>query len=843
MLQWPWKCGKHVAASKINLQTTSTKHKKEFNHMLFTQLFEDDFNNKKPLVETHDDYEDCSYCSGTGEGRYEGQSCSHCGGSGVEPAEQDDDDFDIPDEPDDFGDEESYYEKSLRSRGLGEGADERKQNALWAQITDYEKRAKATKNDIKKAHYEKMANELRGKLKTNVDEGVNNVGANIKALYRKIYNAGDDEIEYFYNDSPIFAQYWDEYEGDLDSIIAEVDPGELQVMLDELESYVQQAGLAEGIGKDMAKLGGIAALGIGAGLGANYVDQQQPRIEVGGQKAYLIQHPGWGRVPDNAMTLQGKDGKTYTVWASKGKGSTQYYATPADNVKEGVAEGLSDTQKKIEDTINKLEDRLKHAKSDEQWDRISARIERLQAGLNRSKKGVAEGGEWTKLPNGNWRNMHTGVQQSTPPKTKRVVQGTNLKTVAKADLGKNPLNLPAGYGDVVQPQGLKDVEETRVGNRLSDIEIGSPKVVYYKGKAVGEVGIDHEASPGNGPYYMKHYLTGKDMVGYDTKREALADLKYLVQQMDEGVAEAKKKDELEPEIRDVGLQRAISNAKAAFPAAGSGIEALSKDFMRSQEQDQKSFDQIRQAERRQNQMLDQIAQLDQSQTQEIQSLEKQNSGLASRLQQLQAVNDNLEKKLAAMSGRKPKAVASEPATISKAVEPVVSTIPAPASAPVQSAPAKPKQPTTSPAIGQVAKALSGPATSPAFDRMSQELQPRQKELGFDEPVTLKPKKFDTTKASDADYRELTSKLAKDIASNPARQVFNPDAVKSVAAQQEMPVENNDQDQKIAGRYDPDEFDAMVARVGQKARKQEKKKPVDIKDLARRLAAVKLPGEK
>lgn len=56
---------------------------------------------------------------------------------------------------------------------------------------------------------------------------------------------------------------------------------------------------------------------------------------------------------------------------------------------QGVAEGLNDTQKKIEDTINKLEDRLKHAKSDEQWDNIKNRIERLQAGLNRSKQGVA----------------------------------------------------------------------------------------------------------------------------------------------------------------------------------------------------------------------------------------------------------------------------------------------------------------------------------------------------------------------------------------------------------------------------------------------------------------------
>jgi len=78
-----------------------------------------------------------------------------------------------------------------------------------------------------------------------VAEGSGNVGNAIKSLYQKIYAAGDDEIEYFYNDSPIFAQYWDEYEGDLNSIIAEVDPGELQVMLDELESYAQQAGLAE----------------------------------------------------------------------------------------------------------------------------------------------------------------------------------------------------------------------------------------------------------------------------------------------------------------------------------------------------------------------------------------------------------------------------------------------------------------------------------------------------------------------------------------------------------------------------------------------------------------------
>lgn len=82
--------------------------------------------------------------------------------------------------------------------------------------------------------------------KESVAEGVGNVGARIKALCQKIYDAGDDEFEYFYHDSPIFAQYWDEYEGDLDSIVAEANPQDLQVMLDEIKSYVQQAGLTEG---------------------------------------------------------------------------------------------------------------------------------------------------------------------------------------------------------------------------------------------------------------------------------------------------------------------------------------------------------------------------------------------------------------------------------------------------------------------------------------------------------------------------------------------------------------------------------------------------------------------
>ena len=41
----------------------------------------------------------------------------------------------------------------------------------------------------------------------------------------------------------------------------------------------------------------------------------------------------------------------------------------------------------------------------------------------------------------------------------------------------------------------------------------------------------------------------------------------------------------------------------------------------------------------------------------------------------------------------------------------------------------------------------------------------------------------------------------------------------------------------------DEYQDMVARVGQKAKQQEKDKPVDIADLARRLAAIETSKKK
>ena len=318
-------------------------------------------------------------------------------------------------------------------------------------------------------------------------------------------------------------------------------------------------------------------------------------------------------------------------------------------------------------------------------------------------------------------------------------------------------------------------------------------------------------------------------------------------QKDVAEADKKKDDDLGSEIRDVGLQRAITRAKSDFPTAGSGIEALAKDFMRSQEQDKQDFEKIRAADKDQERMLAQIAQVDQNQTQEIDNLEQDNTTLKRRLQQIQSVNARLEKTLASMSGRKKEK--TTPADTGAGSFSTSASIPdAPATAtPQTKTTSKTKaktsakaQPATSKAIGQIAKTLSPPAPSAAIDQMAQQLQPRQKELDFDNnPVTLKPKKFDTSRATDVVARQ-PGEVAKDVSKNigaygarlsGADRAFNPDAIRNLVAQDEIPMENNKE-----AKYS-DKYQDMVARVGQKAREQEKSKPVDIKDLARRLAAI------
>ena len=46
--------------------------------------------------------------------------------------------------------------------------------------------------------------------------------------------------------------------------------------------------------------------------------------------------------------------------------------------------------------------------------------------------------------------------------------------------------------------------------------------------SVGEVGLDTEASPGNGPYYVKMYDGSYDACGFDSVEEAYEELIDIV---------------------------------------------------------------------------------------------------------------------------------------------------------------------------------------------------------------------------------------------------------------------------------------------------------------------------
>jgi hypothetical protein len=64
--------------------------------------------------------------------------------------------------------------------------------------------------------------------------------------------------------------------------------------------------------------------------------------------------------------------------------------------------------------------------------------------------------------------------------------------------------------------------------------------MMIRATSYGEVGIDTEASPGNGKFYAKTYDGQLDAVGFDTVEEAWAELEYVAC----GTEDAELEDEL-----------------------------------------------------------------------------------------------------------------------------------------------------------------------------------------------------------------------------------------------------------------------------------------------------------
>jgi hypothetical protein len=119
-----------------------------------------------------------------------------------------------------------------------------------------------------------------------------------------------------------------------------------------------------------------------------------------------------------------------------------------------------------------------------------------------------------------------------------------------------------------------------------------------------------------------------------------------------------KKSSDNPKYKDVRVQRAMRQAAADYPTAGSDAEAFAKSMLDAQDQDQENIAKLRQSTQRQRDLLDKNDRLDQRQQQMLGSLEKEindveqtNTSLEKTLQQMQQANAALQKRLDQMRGK------------------------------------------------------------------------------------------------------------------------------------------------------------------------------------------------
>ena len=88
-----------------------------------------------------------------------------------------------------------------------------------------------------------------------------------------------------------------------------------------------------------------------------------------------------------------------------------------------------------------------------------------------------------------------------PVPDKKYIKGTPENKALKAS--RKPIN---GH-----PTNIKE-EDTKVMH------------VHHNGEKIGETGVDPEASPGNGKWFAKHYKSKMDSVGFDSRKEAEAEV-------------------------------------------------------------------------------------------------------------------------------------------------------------------------------------------------------------------------------------------------------------------------------------------------------------------------------
>jgi hypothetical protein len=129
-----------------------------------------------------------------------------------------------------------------------------------------------------------------------------------------------------------------------------------------------------------------------------------------------------------------------------------------------------------------------------------------------------------------------------------------------------------------------------------------------------------------------------------------------------------KKSSEDNKYRDVRVARAMRQAAAEFPSAGSDVEAFAKSMLNAQDKDQEDIDRLRQTTQRQRELIKKNDSLDADQQRtivniekEIDDVERSNSTLEKTVQQMQRANQALQQKLDQMRGRATQATAASAA--------------------------------------------------------------------------------------------------------------------------------------------------------------------------------------
>jgi hypothetical protein len=266
------------------------------------------------------------------------------------------------------------------------------------------------------------------------------------------------------------------------------------------------------------------------------------------------QDEGYEDEPGVFVVMSGDDdGRSYMSWPAEELRSDVAETRP--DVEEGINEDLSPEIKKLNKTYKKLFSIIAYDKNGK----------KLMSGPKAHKE----------------VSRQLGVDPDDMDEYLRLEYYDFFDTVNK-EWEKQKGNRKEHYSNEIY--GKVDEDPTKIKEARPDVMRHggdtTVKVVKRGGKPIGEIGIDAEASAGNGAYYVKLYDGTYDAAGFDTAEEALAELRYAIKQMSEGVSEdaAANNPVVNAITRRIVLQRTDLLSKYGPELVGQAVDEVA-DFV------------------------------------------------------------------------------------------------------------------------------------------------------------------------------------------------------------------------------------------------------------------------